>query len=86
MRINRYNKFVESASTDRLNELVDGVVGFEKDVEVSEDGLQATFRVGSQFEITDLQDLFEQIAEIEGEFPDVTWTEDGGDFIFEFYQ
>lgn len=85
MKLSRYNKFLESSSVSKLRELVDLIDGYEMLVQDHQSYLEVTFRIGNSFDLYTLQDLFEQISDIEKEFPDITWNESAGDFIFEFY-
>lgn len=85
MKLSRYKKFLEASSVSKLRELVELIDGHEMIVQDHENHLEVAFRIGNEFDLYTLQDLFEQIADIEKEFPDVTWQENAGDFIFEFH-
>lgn len=84
MRLNRYRKFVESNGSE-LRRSIDGINGHDMKVVEHDDMIEVTFHLGSSFEISKLQDLFEQVAKVEKRFPDITWEDAGADFVFEFY-
>ena len=85
MRLSRYKKFVESNQNDKLVGMLSDIKGFDMTVDDEGDMLVLTVNLSGNIDLEKLESLFAQVSDIEKQFPDVTWQEDDGNFIFEFY-
>ena len=85
MRLSRYKKFVESNQNDKLVRMLSEIKGFDTTVDDEGDMFVLTVNLSGNIYLEKIESLFTQVSDIEKQFPDVTWCEDDGNFIFEFY-
>lgn len=85
MRLSRYKKFIESNQNDKLVGMLSEIKGFDTKVDDEGDMIVLTVNLSGNIDLEKLESLFAQVSDIEKQFPDVTWLEDDGNFIFEFY-
>jgi hypothetical protein len=85
MRLSRYKKFIESNQNDKLVGMLSEIKGFDTTVDDEGDMIVLTVNLSGNIDLEKLESLFAQVSDIEKQFPDVTWLEDDGNFIFEFY-
>jgi hypothetical protein len=85
MRLSRYKKFIESNQNDKLVGMLSEIKGFDTTVDDEGDMIVLTVNLSGNIDLEKLESLFAQVSDIEKQFTDVTWLEDDGNFIFEFY-
>jgi hypothetical protein len=85
MRLKKYKRFVESGQIDNLIGMLEQINGFDKSIDEEDDLIILTIKLSGNIQLDKLESLFSQVSDIEKQFPDVTWQEDDGNFIFEFY-
>jgi len=85
MRLSRYKKFIESNQNDKLVGMLSEIKGFDTTVDDEGDMIVLTVNLSGNIDLEKLESLFAQVSDIEKQFTDVTWQEDDGNFIFEFY-
>ena len=85
MRLKKYKRFVESGQIDNLIGMLEQINGFDKSIDEEDDLIILTIKLSGNIQLNKLESLFSQVSDIEKQFPDVTWQEDDGNFIFEFY-
>jgi hypothetical protein len=85
MRLKKYKRFVESGQIDNLIGMLEQINVFDKSIDEEDDLIILTIKLSGNIQLNKLESLFSQVSDIEKQFPDVTWQEDDGNFIFEFY-
>lgn len=85
MRLKRYKRFVESNQNDKLVGMLSDIKGFDTKIDDEGDMFVLTVNLSGNIYLEKIESLFTQVSDIEKQFPDVTWLEDDGNFIFEFY-
>jgi hypothetical protein len=85
MRLKRYKRFVESNQNDKLIGMLSDIKGFDTKIDDEGDMFVLTVNLSGNIYLEKIESLFTQVSDIEKQFPDVTWLEDDGNFIFEFY-
>lgn len=85
MRLKRYKRFVESNQNDKLIGMLSDIKGFDTKIDDEGDMFVLTVNLSGNIYLEKIESLFTQVSDIEKQFPDVTWCEDDGNFIFEFY-
>ena len=85
MRLKRYKRFVESNQNDKLIGMLSDIKGFDTNIDDEGDIFVLTVNLSGNIYLEKIESLFTQISDIEKQFTDVTWLEDDGNFIFEFY-
>lgn len=85
MRLKRYKRFVESNQNDKLIGMLSDIKGFDTKIDDEGDMFVLTVNLSGNIYLEKIESLFAQVSDIEKQFTDVTWLEDDGNFIFEFY-
>jgi hypothetical protein len=65
--------------------MLSDIKGFDTKIDDEGDMFVLTVNLSGNIYLEKIESLFTQVSDIEKQFPDVTWLEDDGNFIFEFY-